>query len=337
MGPRTRRERLGTAAGIAEDLRTVREVGGIDAATPEHLAATLYLLMPLPEHTDDDLARAKAIIQERIDEAVKNLLARDGSACAYAASWSLQVLMGNLAPGTKVLVVRRQALKKYECALSTDGLRKREDALIAQAAVLIERHVRASAAAAAPQSLLEVLLPAREMLGDVADRVQTHLQTVYRFGSPDLEYFEFAVEDSLFAWAQLHYFAMNLKDVCDRVRLDAGEFFWDVLAMQLLNTGIKLSDRLPLAKALSDWPTTRAGYMRALRQVDGWEPLLEEWKTFILSCHQTCAYHRCNVIQLMCGPHQAVLMLEEAIALIDELTKGTTMKEAMLDRYDVEL
>jgi hypothetical protein len=132
--PSTRRvAEPGTIDAFAEDLRAVREAGGIfRAGTASFAAVSAYLSPHLAQPDEDTLVTARNLTATHTRRTC--LTVREHShadAWGQAASESVRtILLRPADDDRKVSSIRRVVQAAHDCHLSLDGLRKREDVVL---------------------------------------------------------------------------------------------------------------------------------------------------------------------------------------------------------------
>lgn len=330
-----RSARPGTTAVIREDLHAARETGGLARATADHLRGTLGLL-GITEAVDHEeaLESARAILATYVRRACEAVVADSADVCAVAAAKSLAVsLLRQEDTVQKVATIRRAALAATGCQLTLDGLRKREDGLIVQAATathadLIERQQQRGI-----RTVEEAVRHSGPLIETVHEELHDGLPLLYSIAPSADERMRRG-----FIWQALLGVAAALEHLRQILELHVRPgtansidfLFADIAQHAFLVTFPDGNDKTiahDVLSGLDRW--TVESFISAIKAHPEGDAFLDRWGVWLSSCHPTCAYQRADVVRLCCRPHQLTTALHEFTVNYRLLKDGDL--EAFLD------
>lgn len=333
-----RRAELDSPEAIEEDLHFARDASGIARATEEQLRATVARVLAA------DLTNAESAVLVARDLLIAHVvrtcrtLVRDKAddACAVAAANSTRdALVRPPEVSRKLRALRQQALQVSGCHLSVDGLRKREDLIVRDIAKAAWADLEARQKGVGPQTAEQVILlmrPTVRVTRDILFEVLLRLypQETARF--TDATGYLFA--DALFRIAELQWLARTLLAVLKQSPAGTmpSEVFFASLAQAFLFLPLSSdADKAAIAEVFNQHWRSSEEFMRAVMERDDAEDVTGNWVDWLVSCHDTCAYHRTRNVGLMCQPHQLAALLEAFIEFADDLVSGDLTKEMVED------
>lgn len=319
----------GTVEAIFEDLRRIRERGGVSRADDEALAATLEMLSPGVIVIDDDLRlMARNIVLTHVRRVCAKA-AQEPSAepCALAAAESLQTIMQKPAEdGRKVASIRRSAQAQHGCHLTVDGVRKREDTLLQKVAIDLHADLVASLEKRGPQTVEEIARYIPEEVKDAWENLDDGLRRIYRAAPVnDQQYRDELVLWMLYDVAHMQFWFGRMLGVRMRSqqlsRVDM--YFADMAGLVMSKAFAYYDDRAIVNRILTDvGRQQKSAFLEQLQQHPEGPNILRRWKEWISSCHAECAYQRTYQTRLLCEPHELTYVLYIFTDVYADLVSG---------------
>lgn len=319
----------GTIEAIGEDLRRIRERGGVARADDEAFAATLEMISPGVEIVDDDLRlMAHNIVLTHVRR-VCTSVAHGPSAepCALAAAESLQTTMQKPAEDSrKVASIRRLAQAQHGCHLTVDAIRKREDALLQKVANELHADLVASLEKRGPQTVEEIARYIADEVKEVWENLDDGLRRIYRVAPVNDQQYR----DELMLW--MLYDVAHMQFWCGRMlgvrsgsqklsRVDL--YFADIAAVVMVTAFGYYNDRAIVNEILTSvGRQQKSAFLDQLQHHPEGPGIIRRWKEWISSCHGECAYQRTYRTKLLCEPHELTYALYIFVDLYSDLLSG---------------
>jgi hypothetical protein len=308
-----------TPAAIAEDLVCARKVGGLGQATEAELAATLDCLSIVDgPAAEQSLARARDLLVSYVRRGCElHQIAHGGDKTSLAAAESLQTLLIRRPTDSRLAaVIRREAAKAVNHAISADAVRHREDKIVAQIAedVFADLQRRRDDEPQSIEAALHRLVP---VVADVREDLHDFLCVIYDDVQP-ADPRERRVIDSYYRHVviklgQLLVRSMQLAKVGLQSPNMTADEFWFVARARNLNAALfeEADDR----DYMLDFTGTQAAnddYDQSadkLLSAERGQELYNRWVEWVRSCYPTCAFERSTDPLRMCSPHALLTLL----------------------------
>lgn len=320
VAPPTRRARLDSIEGIAEDLKLAREVLGLAKAGDSRPAATMRALVGRSEGAEiDALSEARSLLRRHVEEvgAVVLVEASDDP-CGQAVVDSLTAL---LVPSSdtpsKAALIRRAAIKSNGCHLGVDAIRKREDALIVRVAesVLVElREMSELGSLASISTMVERIAAVALGLEQELTGLLRTLREVGPVRANDDDVIDLA-KTTLFDLARVHFGCHGILLELTRPRRHSMTDLWfAVCSYDLLGLPFERpQDRMVLGEAFAGSDKTKVGFLDVLEKLPAGRGLrlILRWQEVITGCHDGCEFGRSSRSDNFCLAHRFASSLSE--------------------------
>ena len=306
-----------TVEAVLEDLKLTREVGGIQRAGSDELHTVAQMMFPDEEEFHEDHLRyARSLVETHINKACEALgEVRKDEPCARATADSLRALFFQSDEDrSKAETLRKQALSDRGCALSTDGLRKREDSALGVVAKLLHEDLQ-ERQGHAPQTVEEIVRVMRPLVTEAREFFHYILQLIYPYDPPPTsdERITYLMR-GMWYLANLQMWARSMQTL--RLR-PTKHSRWEVLFGDLFGGVILLlgfeeqADKDTVYAVMRESPVEDyIDLWNRLYEKPGWEDMANRWQDWMQSCFPHCTYHR-SITGVRCAPHQLLIALEE--------------------------
>jgi hypothetical protein len=307
-----------TAAAIAEDLLHARKSAGLWQATEADLAATLDCLsLTDGPASEKSLARARDLLASYVRRGCElHQKAHAGDKTSLAAAESLQTLLLRPAADTRLaVVIRREAAKAVNHAISADAVRHREDKIIDEIAEDVYADLQRRRGDE-PQSIEAALHRLVPLVADVREDLHDGLCVIGDGVSP-ADARERRVIDGWYRQVviKLGHLLVRSRQLA-RVGMQSpmtADEFWFVARARNLNAslfeGIE-GDRAYMLEFIRT--ETTADYDESadkLLSTQRGQELYQRWVEWVQSCYPTCAFERATSLERMCSPHAFLTLL----------------------------
>jgi hypothetical protein len=307
-----------TAAAIAEDLLRARKIGGVWQATEIDLAATLDCLsLADGPAAEKSLGRARDLLVSYVRRGCElHQKVHSGDKTSLAAAASLQALLLRHPTDTRLaVVIRREAAKAVQHAISADAVRHREAKIVAEIAEDVFQDLQRRRGDE-PQSIEAALHRLMPIVADVREDLHDGLCVIYDGVQPadprERRVIESFYRQVVIKLGHLLVRSTQLANVGLQSPNMTADEFWFVARARNLNAFLfeEADDR----EYMHDFMQHEAGQDidesadMLLRGERGRE-LYERWLKWVQSCYPTCAFERSTDPARMCSPHAFLTLL----------------------------
>lgn len=307
-----------TAPAIAEDLQRARKIGGLGQAAEADLAATMDCLSIADgPASEKSLARARDLLMSYVRRGCElHQAAHGGDKTSLAAAASLQTLLLRHPTDTRLaVVIRREAAKAVNHAISADAVRHREDKIVGEIAedVFVDLQRRRGDEPQSIEAALHRLVP---VVADIREDLHDGLCVIYDDVQPadarERRYIEAFYREVVIKLGQLLVRSIQLAKVGLQSPNMTADEFWFVARARNLNAFLfdEADDRdymlkfmrTEAASDVNESADTLLGVERGLE-------LYNRWVEWAQSCYPTCAFERTTDLLRMCNPHALLTLL----------------------------
>lgn len=337
--PSTRRSaEPGTLNAIREDLRAIREDGGVNQAHDDALIAILAMLAPgAPEVTDDNRQMARNLVLTHVRRVSADADHRAGDdACALAAAESLQTIMTRTAgDDRKVATIRRGTQTSRGCHLSLDGLRKREDVLLVEVAEAVHADLVAALEKRGPQTVEEMARYIIEDVREAWESIDDGLRRLYQVAPmTDSQSRNSIVLSMLYDVAHMQYWFGRMIGIRMRVqqhsRVDL--LFADTAAVVMSQAFGQYDDKQTVNQILTEAGRyEKRDFLDRLLDHENGQDIFRRFSEWVSGCHTECAYQRTYSVGLLCPPHQLAFALYMFIDVHEDLLSGALEEDLKVE------
>ena len=316
-----------SARGIVEDLKKVREVGGLDKAGASDIKSLMSVLQVVESNTDSLLDAAKRRLRAEIVRACWARLQTSLDPCDRGAAHAVRRLLLRRtaeSPG-KARTIRVDVLSRVGCSLSPDGLRKREDVLLDEIGTSIWESLQdlyERSTSESPMTIAYEMLPTvssvREDIHDLKKRLYPKHETV------PVPLLEKLVPLVLHQVGTLRWLSFRLVNAIEAEReRTKGDDYLLILGRLLLDgpvlNGAEDQDEFAKFYAIN-FRLEPQEFFQLLVEEDG--ALAERCLNWLSDCHRSCAYMRTLSTGLLCRAHQFAALLEQFEDLMRDVETG---------------
>jgi hypothetical protein len=293
-------------------------IGGLWRATEADLAATLDCLsLADGPASEKSLARARDLLVSYARRGCElHQKAHGGDKTSLAAAESLRTLLLRTADTRLAAVIRREAAKAVDHAISADAVRHREDKIIEEIAADVFADLQ-QRRGDEPQSIEAALHHLVPVLADVREDLHDGLCVVYD-GVQPADAHERRVIDGFYRQTVIKLGQLLVRSTqLAKVGLQSSDMtadeFWFVARARNLNAFLfdgVAGDR----DYMVDFMRTEGanGYNESadkLLSIERGRELYDRWVEWVQSCYPTCAFERSTDVLRMCNPHGFLTLL----------------------------
>ncbi|HEX2903371.1 MAG TPA: hypothetical protein VHO01_07920 [Jatrophihabitans sp.] len=316
-----------TARALADDLRQIREEGGATQASDAAFAATITWPLERDEgFSERETAQAFVLTQlRRVLEEVHADKRTD--VCDRAAAATLQTIFLR-APDDRELIAtaRRRMRERFDCHLTLDGLRKREDKLLRRIAQAMHGELVRRDDERGPRTIEERVRLGHDGMLRAYGVITDGLRRLYRHSpASDAPDRDLIVLNLLYhvAWTQW-WAAPVLAIQTSGEPITPGEVLYADVAGRLAVSPFGFhDDKLAVRRILvAGEPADREAFKLRLTADAVGAGIIERFTQWATECHDSCAFMRSWNTSLLCDPHDFAWGLWLMLVEWDTLVSG---------------